>query len=127
MQKGKRCSNGNKRQEVKKMKSCNECGSEMEKIKVKVEGAKTKAVAYECKGCNNIEFDKESGMKVVKEIEEKEKIPLTIHQKIVKLSHDRLGTYFNKNIVRSLDLKAGKDIYVSVPDKKKMIISLKEK
>ena len=46
-------------------------------------------------------------------------------QKIVKISQDRLGVYFNNNIIRSLDLKKGEEIYVSVPDKRHIILELK--
>ena len=49
---------------------------------------------------------------------------LKIKQKIVKLSQDRLGMYFNNHIVRSLNLKKGEEIYASVPDKKHIILEL---
>jgi hypothetical protein len=51
---------------------------------------------------------------------------LNIKQKIVKLSQDRLGIYFNKNVVRSLHLKKGEDIFVSVPDKKHIVLEIGE-
>jgi antitoxin component of MazEF toxin-antitoxin module len=47
-------------------------------------------------------------------------------QKIVKLSGDRLGMYFNKHVVNSLDMKKGEDIYISVPDKKHIVIEVGE-
>lgn len=46
-------------------------------------------------------------------------------KKIVKLSQDRLGIYFNSHVVRSLHLKKGEDLYVSVPDKKRIVLELK--
>ena len=49
-----------------------------------------------------------SSQKVVQELRE---TPLKIRQKIVKLSQDRLGIYFNNNVVRSLDLKKGEEIF----------------
>lgn len=94
----------------------------MKKINVKVQGANTKAVSYQCKKCDYFEFDKESSLKVVEELRD---TPLKIKQKIVKLSQDRLGIYFNNNIVRSLDLQKGEDIYLSVPDKKHIVLEVK--
>ena len=32
--------------------------------------------------------------------------------------------YFNKNVVESLELKAGEDIYVSVPDKDHIVLKI---
>lgn len=101
---------------------CPNCNSEMYKVDVSVEGATEKALSYQCKKCDYVEFDKESANKVILELKAKE-TPLKIKQKIVKISKDRLGTYFNQNIVRSLDLKPGEEVYVSVPDKKHIIIS----
>ena len=96
----------------------------MEKVVVEVEGAENKAVSYQC-GCGYVEFEKESAAKVVKELKLKES-PLKIKQKIVKLSGNRLGFYFNQNIVRSLNLKAGEEVYLSVPDKKHIVLKLEE-
>jgi hypothetical protein len=107
---------------MKKTKKCPECEKEMRRISVEVEGSDTKSIGYRCDNCNNLEFDKKSGMKVVKELREKE--ALSIQQKLINLSHGRVGTYFNKNIVRSLNLKAGMQISITVPDKKHMIIEI---
>ncbi len=109
---------------MKRNNICQDCGAKMRHVKVKVEGARSKALAYDCPKCGNLEFDKESGIKVVEELKHKEESPLMIYQKIVKLSHNRLGTYFNKNIIKSLNLKGGEEIKVSVPDKKHIIIKL---
>lgn len=43
---------------------------------------------------------------------------------MVKLSAERLGIYFNSHIIRSLGIKKGEDVYVSVPDKKHILIEL---
>lgn len=102
---------------------CPECKKQMRKILVEVEGAGNKILSYQCKNCGKIEFDKKTGMKVVKELEENE--ALSIQQKLINLSHGRIGTYFNKNIIRSLNLKAGMDIYVTVPDRNHMVIEIK--
>ena len=104
---------------------CPNCKSDMYKVDVSVEGATEKAISYQCEKCDYVEFDQESASKVILELKTKE-APLKIKQKIVKISKGRLGTYFNQNIVRSLDLKSGEEVYVSVPDKKHIIISRKE-
>ncbi len=104
---------------------CLECGSELKKVAVAVEGAKQKVISYQCTHCDYFEFDKESGERVVEEVKTKRISPLNIKQKVIKISHDRLGTYFNENVRRSLNLKGGEDIYVSVPDKKHIVITIK--
>lgn len=103
---------------------CPKCNAMLKKRKVSIEGARQKVLSYQCSNsdCIYFTFEEESSKKVVAELKAKE-TPLKIKQKIIKLSKDRIGTYFNSNIVRSLDLKPGEDIYVSVPDKKHIIIS----
>lgn len=103
---------------------CKKCGKDMEKVLVEIEGAENKAVSYQC-ASGHVEFEKESSAKVLKELKMKES-PLKIKQKIVKLSSNRLGFYFNQNIVRSLNLKAGEDVYISVPDKKHIVLRLED-
>ncbi|MBS3145254.1 hypothetical protein J4414_00410 [Candidatus Woesearchaeota archaeon] len=102
---------------------CPKCKSSLIKVEVEVEGARNKAISYQCEKCDYVDFEKETSNKLLLELKAKE-TPLKIKQKIVKLSQDRLGTYFNKNIIRSLDLKAGENIYVSVPDKKHIVITV---
>jgi len=98
---------------------CPKCSSNLKKIEVNVEGAKSKAISYQCTKCDYFEFEPQSSQKVIEELRE---TPLKIKQKVIKLSQDRLGIYFNSNVVRSLGLKKGEDIYVSVPDKKHILI-----
>src|SRR3989338_7294141 len=105
------------------MKQCPKCRSKMKKVEVNVAGAASKATSYQCPKCDYFEFEPESSRKVVEELRE---APLKIKQKIIKLSQDRLGIYLNKNVVESLDLKKGEDIYVSVPDKKHILLELKD-
>ena len=100
---------------------CPKCESNLKKVEVGVHGAKQKAISYQCPNCDYFEFEPASSKKVVEELRES---PLKIKQKIVKLSQDRLGMYFNNNIVRSLDLKKGKDIYASIPDKKHIVLEI---
>jgi hypothetical protein len=57
-------------------------------------------------------------------LEKLKESPLRIKQKVIKLSQDRLGMYFNRDIVRTLDLKPGEDIYVSVPNKKQFVVDV---
>jgi hypothetical protein len=100
---------------------CPKCNSILRKVEVNVHGAKQKAVSYQCPKCDYFEFEPESSKKVVEELRE---TPLKIKQKIVKLSQDRLGMYFNNHIVRSLNLKKGESIYTSVPDKKHIVLEI---
>jgi len=104
---------------------CKNCGKKLEEVEVEIEGAENKAVSYQC-GCGYVEFEKESAAKVVKELKLKEN-PLKIKHKIIKLSGDRLGFYFNKNIVRSLHLKAGEEVYISVPDKNHIVLRIQKR
>lgn len=100
---------------------CPKCNSNLKKVEVNVHGASNKAISYQCPKCDYFEFEPESSRKVVEELRE---TPLKIKQKIVKLSQDRLGIYFNNHVVRSLNIKKGENIYVSVPDKKHILLGL---
>ena len=106
---------------INKMK-CPKCESNLRKVEVKVQGAENKVVSYQCPNCDYFEFEPISSKKVIEELRE---TPLKIKQKIVKISQDRLGIYFNNNLIRSLDLKKGEEVYVSVPDKRHIILELK--
>lgn len=103
---------------------CQKCGRGMEKVLVDIEGAENKAVSYQCPS-GHVEFEKDSAARVIRELKQKES-PLKIKQKIVKLSSNRLGFYFNQNIVRSLNLKAGEEVFISVPDKKHILLKLED-
>jgi len=100
---------------------CPKCNLNFRKIEVNVEGAEQKVISYQCAKCDYFEFEEKSAAKVVKELKTKE-TPLKIRQKIIKLSQNRLGMHFNKNIVESLELKAGEEVYVSVPDKGHIVL-----
>ena len=101
--------------------TCPKCEANLRKVKVKVAGAKSKVVSYQCPECDYFEFEPASSKKVVEELRE---APLKIKQKIVKLSQDRLGMYINKDVARSLNLKGGQEVYVSVPDKKHLVVNV---
>ncbi len=101
--------------------NCPKCKTKFKKIEVKVHGATSKAVSYQCPNCDYFEFEPISSQKVVQELRE---TPLKIKQKVIKLSQERLGIYFNSHVVRSLNLKKGEELYISVPDKKHIILEL---
>lgn len=101
---------------------CPECKANLKKVKVSVQGAKNKAISYQCSKCDYFEFEPISSGKVIAELRE---TPLKIKQKIVKLSQDRLGIYFNNNVVRSLDIRKGEEVYLSVPDRNHIVLELK--
>lgn len=98
---------------------CPNCHEKLKAVKVKVQGAQNKVTSYQCRHCDYFEFEPLSSQKVIEELRE---APLKIKQKVIKLSQDRLGIYFNNNIIRSLDLQQGEDIYISVPDRKHIVI-----
>jgi len=102
---------------------CPKCNSKMKKVKVKIQDADSPVTSYQCAECGYFDFEDKSINKAIDEIKAKE-APLTIKQKVIKLSHDRLGMYFNRDIARSLNLRAGEDVYVSVPDKNHMVIKV---
>ena len=101
---------------------CPNCPSELKKVYVSVHGASQKAVSYQCSNCDYFEFEPASSQKVLAELRE---TPLKIKQKIVKLSGERLGIYLNSHVVQSLNLKKGEEIFVSVPDKKHIVLEVK--
>ncbi|MBI4155459.1 hypothetical protein HY498_05240 [Candidatus Woesearchaeota archaeon] len=98
---------------------CPTCSSELRKTLVKVYGAENQVISYQCIKCDYFEFEKDSSKKVIEELRES---PLKLKQKIIKLSHNRLGMYFNKNIIESIGLKKGENLLISVPDKKHILI-----
>ena len=109
------------------MKKCEDCGREMQEMEVKVEGAEAEAKGWKCE-CGNIAFDEESGMKVVEELERKEVLTdlptLSLEQKIIKLSKGRLGMYLPKDVVRCAEIQPGKKVFVSLLDKKKILLTV---
>ena len=101
--------------------NCPHCAATLKMINVTVHGATNKVTSYQCSRCDYFEFEPQSSRKVIEELQE---TPLKIKQKVVKLSQDRLGIYFNQNVVRSLEIKSGEEVSISVPDKKHIIIEL---
>lgn len=99
---------------------CPNCKTELRKVFVAVNGAKNKAISYQCPKCDYYEFEQSSAKKVVNELQ----TALKIKQTIVKLSKDRPGMYINKDIARSLSLNGGEEILVSLPDKNHILIEI---
>ena len=52
---------------------CPKCGSELKKIKVKIEDIKTPAISYQCSYCGYYNFESESTKKAMQEIKNKAK------------------------------------------------------
>ena len=104
-----------------KPSSCPKCHKPLTKVNVKVEMATSRSLTYQCGPCEYVWFDPISAKKVIEEIRAHD---LKIKQKVIKLSADRLGIYFNSHIVRRLNLKKGEDGYVSGPDKNHMLIDV---
>lgn len=103
---------------------CPNCNVTLKKVQVQVHGAQQKATSYQCPKCDYFEFEPSSSARVLEELRD---APLKIRQSIVKLSQNRLGIYFNKHITDSLNLRKGESIYVSVPDKKHIVLEIKTK
>jgi len=101
---------------------CKKCGGKPNKFRVEVEGTHLPGKGYECGKCGNILFDKEKGRAIVEDLKKKELPALQIKQKVVKLSKDRLGFYFNKDIARCAALKPGAELRVSLLDKKHLLL-----
>lgn len=102
---------------------CIKCDSKMKEVKIKIQDADSPVTSYQCAKCSHFDFEEKSISKAIEEIKEKE-APLKIKQKIIKLSHDRLGMYINQDVARCLDLKGGEEVFVSVPDKKHMVVNV---
>ena len=100
---------------------CPECHADLRKTTVAIHGAQSKVASYQCTKCDYFVFEPLSSKKVLEELRQ---APLSIKQKIIKLSQDRLGIYFNSNVIRSLGLKSGEEVYLSVPDKKHIVLEL---
>ncbi len=103
------------------MMKCQQCNSSLEKVEVKVQGAMSKVTSYQCPRGDYFEFEPVSSQKVIAELRE---TPLKIKQRVIKLSQDRLGIYFNNNVVRSLGIRGGEEVYLSVPDRKHIVVEL---
>ena len=102
---------------------CPKCNAQMKEVKVKIQDADSPVTSYQCGKCGYFDFEDKSMNKAIDEIKSKEST-LKIKQKIIKLSHDRLGMYINRDVARSLNLKGGEEVYVSVPDKNHLIVNV---
>ena len=100
---------------------CPNCAGTLKEVPITVSGAESKAMSYQCTKCDYFAFEQKSSQQVLQELRES---PLQIRQKIVKLSKDRLGLYLNSHIVKSLKMKSGEEVSITVPDKKHILIEL---
>lgn len=107
---------------------CKKCGGSLKMFNVEVEGSGLHSKGFECTKCGELFFEREKGREIVEDLRQKEflkELPaLSIKQKVVKLSKDRLGFYFNKDIVRCVNLKHGEEIQVRLLDKKRILIEV---
>lgn len=103
--------------------NCPKCSAQLKEIKVKIQDADSPVTSYQCGKCGYFDFEGKSMENAIAQIKAKE-APLKIKQKIIKLSHDRLGMYINRDVARSLKLKGGEDVYVSVPDKNHLVVNI---
>src|SRR3989338_1325085 len=103
--------------------NCPKCNAKLKEIKVRIQDAESPVASYQCSKCGYFDFEEKSISKAIREIRRKEST-LKIKQKIIKLSHDRLGMYINRDVARSLNLKGGEEVYVSVPDKHRMVLKV---
>lgn len=99
---------------------CSTCAKEMKRVLVEIDGAQTKAVTWQCVACDRMSVEPTSARRVLDELAS----PLRIKQRIVKISQGRLGLYLGKDVVRSLGLKGGETIEMSVPSKKRIVIDV---
>ncbi len=102
---------------------CPKCSIQMKEVKVKIQDADSLVTSFQCSKCGHFDFEEKSINKVIEEIKIKESV-LKIRQKIIKLSHNRLGMYINRDVARSLNLKGGEEVYITVPDKKHIVIGV---
>ena len=102
---------------------CPKCDAKLKEVKVKVQDADSPVTSYQCSKCDYFDFEEKSINKAIGEIKVKE-ASLKIKQKIIKLSHGRLGMYINRDVARSLNLKGGQEVYVSVPDKNHLVVNV---
>ncbi|MBI5391165.1 hypothetical protein HZB02_06775 [Candidatus Woesearchaeota archaeon] len=90
---------------------------------ITIQDAKSPVLSHQCPKCSYFDFDGKTMEKAISEIKAKE-TALKMKQKIIKLSHNRLGIYLNKDVARTLHLKGGEEVLISVPDKHKLVVEL---
>lgn len=104
---------------IAKMTSkCPNCRLELKEGEIVIE----EAVKHQCPACHYYKLEPTG--EVTRTVKEITGSPLQIKQKITTLSQGRLGLYLNQDVVRSLGLKAGQEVYLSVPDGKIILIQL---
>ena len=102
---------------------CPKCKLQMKDVSVNIQDADSPVLSHQCSRCGYFDFEEKSINRAIEEIKVKEQ-PLSIQQKIIKLSHGRLGMYISKDVARCLNLRGGENVFVSIPDKKHLVINL---
>ncbi len=97
--------------------NCPNCHVEAKPVELVIE----EAVRYQCGTCEYSKLEPVMSRTATPPISSS---PLQLKQKITTLSQGRLGLYLNQDVVRSLGLKAGQEVFLSVPDGKKIILEL---
>jgi DNA-directed RNA polymerase subunit RPC12/RpoP len=105
------------------IKQCPKCGSRLREVSVAIQDANSPVKSYQCSNCGHFDLEGKSIRRAIDEIKAKE-MALNIKQRIIKLSQGRLGMYINKDVARSLNLKGGEEVFVSIPDKKHIVVEL---
>lgn len=103
--------------------NCPQCHQNLKEIEVRIQDADSPVTSYQCGNCGYFDFEEKSMNRAITEIKTKDAV-LKIKQRIIKLSQDRLGIYFNNNVVRSLGIRGGEEVYLSVPDRKHIVVEL---
>ena len=108
---------------------CKKCGGTLKRFAVKAENSDLGSEGFECKQCGELLFDEKKSKAIDEDHKRKDlcqELPaLSIRQKVIKLSKNRLGFYFNKDIARCAKLKAGEPIEVRLLDKKRIMVEVK--
>ena len=95
-------------------KNCPNCRLELKEAELLIE----ETLRYQCPSCHYSNTEP----KITRTAKETAVSPLQLKQKVTTLSQGRLGMYFNQDLVRSLHLKAGQEIYLAVPDAHTVVI-----
>ena len=97
--------------------NCPNCHTEAKAVERLIE----EAVRYQCGTCEYSKLEPVESRTATPPLMSS---PLQLKQKITTLSQGRLGLYLNQDVVRSLGLKAGQEIHLSVPDEKTVVINI---
>ena len=99
---------------------CRECGNDLVRVEVAVEGADSKAISLQCPACGYMEFEEESSNKIINELKSKRIQMKDVEENIVveinelqKFKQEKLA---KNDRLKKYEIKIGEidtDIYVS--------------